>query len=157
MDAFGTLEYHRLSSCQMFSSPRDDIVSNARTRPHCHMTAFVYKMADTSLPTSMVWIINAIRNFDRDLHTNICYCIFVYGIAVFCVLATGLTAPYGRYVNSSAVRGTLNFDARLGWFIQELPAFLVPSLIVYYGECPRFRNLPNSILLLFYFIHYTHR
>ena len=75
----------------------------------------------------------------------------------FCTLAPGFTAPYGRYVNSSALRGQMNFDARIGWLIMELPAFLVPCVIVVCSDCPKIRNLPNSLFLAFFLIHYGQR
>ena len=116
-------------------------------------------MADDNInaTNSIVWIFSAISTFDRDLLTYICYWYFIYGGTVFCVLATGLTAPYGRYVHTSLARGTITLDSRFAWFIQELPALMIPLLIVMYGDCPKFSSLQNKIFLSFYLIHYVHR
>ena len=117
-------------------------------------------MADVKLSTTkdgMAWLLNAVIDFDRDVQTHISYGILVYGVLTFCTLAPGFTAPYGRYVNSSALRGQMNFDARIGWLIMELPAFLVPCVILVCSDCPKIRNLPNILFLAFFLIHYGHR
>ena len=105
----------------------------------------------------MDWLLDAVISFDRELQTYISYGIIIYGLFVFCTFAPGFTAPYGRYVNSSFARGSFNFDARTGWFIQELPAFLVPCVILCLSDHTKLQSLPNKIFISFYLIHYFHR
>ncbi|MBN3320320.1 S5A2 dehydrogenase, partial [Atractosteus spatula] len=61
--------------------------------------------------------------------------------------------PYGRYAVPS--KDTRKIPARVAWFFQELPSFLVPLLLYYaaHGPCTTGRNL----LLLMFCGHYFHR
>lgn len=77
---------------------------------------------------------------------------------------TSLRVPYGRYGNDSGWRGVLAFvkavklPARFAWFLQELPAFVVPLVFVlnvggrYVGELN-----PNIVLLGMFLLHYFNR
>ena len=107
--------------------------------------------------TTIGWIYTAIKSFDIDLLTYICYYYFIYGSAVFCILSTGITAPYGRYVNSSLASGTTTLNANKAWFIMELPALAVPVVLLAFGDCPKLETLPNKIFLACFLVHYMHR
>jgi len=67
-----------------------------------------------------------------------------------------LPAPYVRY--SSSKWGFL-VEARLAWFIQELPSFVVPLLcLLYVDDSVRNGNRRiNYILMSLYLLHYFHR
>ncbi|KAM9857114.1 3-oxo-5-alpha-steroid 4-dehydrogenase 2-like [Aulostomus maculatus] len=64
-------------------------------------------------------------------------------------------APYGRFVTA----GTRCCSARLGWFLQEVPAFLLPLVLLLLPDKPeRGGNRAGMTLLLGTFmVHYFHR
>ena len=64
-----------------------------------------------------------------------------------------ISAPYGRYSASSW--GPL-INARLAWFIQEIPSFLVP-VAIYFVTLDDEENFVGRILLSFFVIHYAYR
>ena len=107
--------------------------------------------------TVIAWISTAIKTFDYTLLTYICYCYFIYGTAVFVILAAGITAPYGRYVTTSLARGSVTLNANVAWFVMELPALATPVILLVYGEWPKLVNLPNKIFLAMFLVHYIHR
>ncbi|XP_022324490.2 3-oxo-5-alpha-steroid 4-dehydrogenase 2-like [Crassostrea virginica] len=65
------------------------------------------------------------------------------------------TAPYGRYVRAG---WGVPVSARLAWFLQELPSFLVP-LLISLGRYNDFQNLHahNNVLIGCFLLHYFHR
>ncbi|CAB1440105.1 unnamed protein product [Pleuronectes platessa] len=62
--------------------------------------------------------------------------------------------PYGRYASS---RYGFPVDARFAWFVQELPAFLVPLCLVLWTSSAKTSLLPNQLLIAMYFCHYVQR
>lgn len=74
----------------------------------------------------------------------------------FCTYIASLKIqmPYGRYTSS-----TYGFpvNAKFAWFVQELPAFLVPFLLLFATSAAKTSLLPNQLLIAMYFCHYTHR
>ncbi|XP_028820437.1 3-oxo-5-alpha-steroid 4-dehydrogenase 1 [Denticeps clupeoides] len=62
--------------------------------------------------------------------------------------------PYGRYASR---RYGFPVDARLAWFVQELPALAVPLCLVLWTSAAKTSRLPNQLLLCMYFCHYTQR
>ncbi|XP_028317799.1 3-oxo-5-alpha-steroid 4-dehydrogenase 1 [Gouania willdenowi] len=62
--------------------------------------------------------------------------------------------PYGRY--SSSKYG-FPVDAKLAWFVQELPAFFVPVCLLLWTSCTQTSALPNQILIAMYMCHYFQR
>ncbi|KAL1255782.1 hypothetical protein QQF64_013843 [Cirrhinus molitorella] len=62
--------------------------------------------------------------------------------------------PYGRYASS---RYGFPVNVKFAWFVQELPAFLVPLNLVLWSPCAKIMHLPNQILLLMFFCHYVQR
>ena len=65
------------------------------------------------------------------------------------------TAPYGRYARAG---WGVPVPARLAWFLQELPSFLVP-LLISLGRYNDFQNLHahNKVLIGCFLLHYFHR
>ena len=74
----------------------------------------------------------------------------IVGAACF-IMLNFIPAPYGRY--SNPVFGYL-INAKLAWFIQEIPAFLVPLLLVLLED---FKSKINALILLCFTIHYAQR
>ncbi|KAM9839032.1 3-oxo-5-alpha-steroid 4-dehydrogenase 1 [Aulostomus maculatus] len=62
--------------------------------------------------------------------------------------------PYGRYASS---KYGFPVGVKFAWFVQELPALLVPVCLVVWTSPGRSALLPNKLLLLMYFCHYVQR
>lgn len=62
--------------------------------------------------------------------------------------------PYGRY---SDRRFGFPVGVRVAWFIQELPALVVPLTLVLWTSAAKTNYLPNQLLLAMYFCHYIQR
>jgi len=69
-----------------------------------------------------------------------------------------LKAEYGRYFRSNSWQNCLcAVDARVAWFVQELPAFVIPCALLFYARKDALGLTPNTILLSLFFLHYSHR
>ncbi|KAK5855378.1 hypothetical protein PBY51_005481 [Eleginops maclovinus] len=62
--------------------------------------------------------------------------------------------PYGRYAPTTA---RFRVDARVAWFVQELPAFLVPFCLIVWTSSAKTSLLPNQLVIAMYICHYTQR
>lgn len=62
--------------------------------------------------------------------------------------------PYGRYSTS---KYGFPVSVRFAWFVQELPAFLVPLCLVFWTSTAKTSRLPNQLLIAMYFCHYVQR
>lgn len=62
--------------------------------------------------------------------------------------------PYGRYASS---KYGFPVNVKLAWFIQELPAVLVPVCLLVCTSGARSSLLPNQLLIAMYFCHYVQR
>jgi hypothetical protein len=79
------------------------------------------------------------------------------GVAVFLVEGLGsIKASYGRYS-----KGGFGLSAPIAWFLQEVPAFLVPLGLLIYNKTKLFdqNNQVNTNFLLcgYFMIHYFNR
>ncbi|XP_038078848.1 3-oxo-5-alpha-steroid 4-dehydrogenase 1-like [Patiria miniata] len=88
---------------------------------------------------------------EDELLDKLAYCFMFLG-AIVSVILQFVGAPYGRYVDS---RFGCFVPGKPAWFIQELPSFLVPSvlLIVSGGQ----RGFINNFLISLMIIHYFQR
>lgn len=69
-----------------------------------------------------------------------------------------LQVEYGRYFKSNSWQNCLSaVDARVAWFVQELPAFVIPCVLLFYARKDALGLTPNTILLLLLVLHYSHR
>ena len=69
-----------------------------------------------------------------------------------------LKAEYGRYFSvTSAQKYGFGVPPRVAWFAQELPAFVVPCILVCYAREDVLGFTANTILLSLLLLHYTHR
>ncbi|XP_069463996.1 3-oxo-5-alpha-steroid 4-dehydrogenase 2 [Ambystoma mexicanum] len=67
----------------------------------------------------------------------------------------GNPATYGKHVDARKGQTYFMVPAKFGWFLQELPSFLVPFLLVLYSPKP---GSAGCLLLLLTFCgHYFHR
>ena len=87
---------------------------------------------------------------EATLVVYMAYTMIVMGFTAFLTLLF-IDAPYGRY--SSAAWGPM-INSKVAWFIQEIPALLVP--LIYLFSYPESANV-NKIMLGFFIIHYVHR
>ncbi|XP_030016864.1 3-oxo-5-alpha-steroid 4-dehydrogenase 2-like [Sphaeramia orbicularis] len=62
-------------------------------------------------------------------------------------------ARYGRYVTNTK----WCCSARLGWFVQEVPAFLLPLLLLLLYEEDNVDRSGRTLLLYTFMLHYFHR
>lgn len=78
------------------------------------------------------------------------------GVA-FLMQQTRTRTPYGRY----GPRGVGCCPARLAWFLQEVPSFLLPLLLLLQPAEPRTEPAPQrsdkTLLLCTFMLHYFHR
>ncbi|XP_041468967.1 3-oxo-5-alpha-steroid 4-dehydrogenase 1-like [Lytechinus variegatus] len=82
------------------------------------------------------------------------YFMMLCGFLAGVVTSSGIPTPYGRYTSPKFGWG---LESRTAWFIQELPAFAVPVLLIVFCNCQYSSSLPNSILVGLFLAHYFQR
>lgn len=91
----------------------------------------------------------------EELFVLDCLAYFMVFMAACCFVTLLFeNVPYGRYSTS---KYGFPVNARVAWFIQELPAFLVPFSLVVWTSSSRTSILPNQLLIAMYFCHYVQR
>ncbi|XP_052439615.1 3-oxo-5-alpha-steroid 4-dehydrogenase 1 isoform X2 [Carassius gibelio] len=92
---------------------------------------------------------------EQEVYVLVClsYLMMVMGFITFVTLLYE-HVPYGRYASS---RYGFPVNVKLAWFVQELPAFLVPLSLVLWRHCAKITHLPNQLLLLMFIFHYLQR
>uniref|UniRef100_A0A8C9ZAC4 3-oxo-5-alpha-steroid 4-dehydrogenase n=1 Tax=Sander lucioperca TaxID=283035 RepID=A0A8C9ZAC4_SANLU len=82
----------------------------------------------------------------------------IAGGALYLLQQTRSHTPYGRYAPPGESRCC---PARLGWFLQEVPAFLLPLLILLYTDAEPGntgdKSTGRTLLLGTFMLHYFHR
>lgn len=69
-----------------------------------------------------------------------------------------LRVEYGRYFSSNSWQNWWSaVNPRVAWFVQELPAFAIPCVLLFYARKDLLGLNPNTILLSLILLHYTHR
>lgn len=71
---------------------------------------------------------------------------------IVCISLFFVNAPYGRYARRGWGR-TIN--PKWGWFIMELPSFLLPYLFFFFS--PRSQDITAFLFLLMWEVHYVQR
>lgn len=91
----------------------------------------------------------------EELYILDCMAYFMIFMAA-CSFVTLLfeNVPYGRYTTS---KYGFPVNVRLAWFVQELPAFVVPLCLVVWTSAAKTSLLPNQLLIAMYFCHYVQR
>lgn len=92
---------------------------------------------------------------DEELYVLKCMAYFMLFMAA-CSFATLLfeNVPYGRYASS---KYGFPVNVKFAWFVQELPAFLVPVCLVVWTSSAKISVLPNQLIIAMYFCHYVQR
>lgn len=78
---------------------------------------------------------------------------FVVGGLLYLLRQMTTHTPYGRYVDTKSPG--IMVPARAGWFIQELPSFLVPVLLILTTES--LPGIGRHLLLWTFCLHYFQR
>ncbi|CAM9823826.1 unnamed protein product [Chrysoparadoxa australica] len=90
-----------------------------------------------------------------------CYAV-VIGSALHSVLGPALglptAAPYGRWMTTK-VFGIESYliNARLAWFVLEMPNLLIAAACWHYGEPACKNSMPNKLMLGMFVLHYINR
>ena len=87
------------------------------------------------------------------------YVMIVLGLLCFHHLTNGNKAPYGRYSKADRVLMNIQFelDARVAWFLQELPSLTVPFYFAMFTNGIQYFNYTNKLILSMFMIHYFQR
>lgn len=104
----------------------------------------------------MDWLLSRLFSSEREeLYVLDCLAYFMVFMAA-CTFVTLLfeNVPYGRYTSS---RYGFPVNVKFAWFVQELPAFLVPLCLVVWTSCAKTTLLSNQLLVAMYFCHYVQR
>ncbi|XP_048849673.1 3-oxo-5-alpha-steroid 4-dehydrogenase 1-like isoform X2 [Brienomyrus brachyistius] len=62
--------------------------------------------------------------------------------------------PYGRYASR---KYGFPVGAKLAWFVQEMPALLIPLCLLLGTSGSKLGHLPNRLLIIMFVCHYTQR
>uniref|UniRef100_A0A3Q4BZF5 3-oxo-5alpha-steroid 4-dehydrogenase (NADP(+)) n=1 Tax=Mola mola TaxID=94237 RepID=A0A3Q4BZF5_MOLML len=91
----------------------------------------------------------------QELHILNCMAYFMMVMAACSFVALLFDkVPYGRYASS---KYGFPVNVRFAWFVQELPAFLVPLCLVIWTSCAKTSLPPNQLLIAMFFCHYVQR
>uniref|UniRef100_A0A3B1IQJ8 3-oxo-5-alpha-steroid 4-dehydrogenase n=1 Tax=Astyanax mexicanus TaxID=7994 RepID=A0A3B1IQJ8_ASTMX len=92
---------------------------------------------------------------EEELYILDCLSYFMIFMAVLTFLTLLFeNVPYGRY---SDRKYGFPVSVRVAWFIQELPALVVPLALVFWTASSKTGHLPNQLLIAMYFCHYVQR
>ena len=87
----------------------------------------------------------------------LCTALNITGVFV-ALLLQFLKAEYGRYFNkTSQTKWGLGMNAKLAWFVQELPMFVLPLFFLFKSYNAYQAVNPNNVLICFILIHYFRR
>ncbi|KAM9317233.1 3-oxo-5-alpha-steroid 4-dehydrogenase 2 [Gastrophryne carolinensis] len=90
----------------------------------------------------------------QDLDFYLSTFLFIIGL-LFLLKQVTEPAAYGKHVSKTANQTSILISAKCGWFIQELPSFIVPSLVILYNK--RCDSVGCKMLLVMFCGHYFHR
>lgn len=113
----------------------------------------VYVIIDMGMMELVSKVTVAVIDMDISLLNNICYSYLGFSLVVFLVLVAGITAPYGRYTRNG---WGIFINAKVAWFLQELPSFAIPLILICTGSST-IKAVPNVIFITLFLIHYVHR
>lgn len=103
-------------------------------------------------------IVNLVHDLNELQLINIASIVMIVTAVVVAFCLIFLKAEYGRYFSaSSSQKYGFGVNPKIAWFVQELPAFVVPCVLLFFARKDVFGLTPNALLLLLYLSHYTHR
>lgn len=105
-----------------------------------------------------------LRGGDAALLEGLCWFLLGVGALVATLQCLNVRVPYGRYGNSGGqflstlLLTDVKMPAKLGWFLMELPSFVVPLyLILDVGGEHIGKVNPNIVFLGMFLLHYFNR
>ena len=106
----------------------------------------------------MASLLTFVQDFDELQLIHITSKVIMFTGVIVAVCLTFLKAEYGRYfcANSSQKYG-FGVKPSVAWFVQELPAFVIPCALLFYARKDFYGFTPNALLLSLLLFHYTHR
>ena len=99
-----------------------------------------------------------LNNEVKILHCCAAIMILV-GLIVYCILLY-IPATYGRYSNANSTFLFHGIPARVAWFFQELPSFLVAMVLIFivqFGILPGSYTMLQLLVLGCFVFHYFQR
>ena len=106
----------------------------------------------------MADLFSFLQGLDELNLINITSMVMMFTALIVVVCLIFLKAEYGRYFSANSTQKYgFGVNARVAWFVQELPAFVVPCVLVCYARKDIFGLTPNIFLLSLLLLHYTHR
>ncbi|XP_072171051.1 3-oxo-5-alpha-steroid 4-dehydrogenase 1-like [Diadema setosum] len=99
-------------------------------------------------------IISVVGGDERHFLDILAYVMIACGVMTLINQMSGVRVPYGRYANPKFGWGV---ESRTAWFIQELPSFAVPVLLILLSQGQYRTAMPNLLLIGFYILHYFQR
>lgn len=76
----------------------------------------------------------------------------IYGI---CTFLTPIDIPYGKH---AARWAGFDVPVKFAWFVQELPSFLIPVILVYSeAQNEPIQSISNKVLVGMFILHYFQR
>ena len=88
----------------------------------------------------------------------IMWTLILIAVALIILYLVQFNIPYGRYNSTRINLCDISVDAKLGWFIQELPSLILPLyLLLNVGGDQVGDFNPNIILLSMFVMHYVQR
>ena len=99
-----------------------------------------------------------LRDFDELQFIYLLSNVIIINGFIVVVALVFLDAEYGRYFTSNSTkRYGFGVSARVAWFVQEFPAFLLPCVLLVYARKDIIGFTPNLLLLALYLVHYIQR
>jgi len=98
------------------------------------------------------WIIKLLT-MDKHIFHYIAYVFLICGILIVLVNNFKKPATYGKFYEKSQ----WHLNPRLAWFIQELPSFVIPVLLVLFSDSVHIHQLPNKVMMGCFILHYIQR
>ena len=127
------------------------------------LTVYYYTTACSCLSIKMDTMALLLeRGLSSDLEASLIRILtFVMFVFSLMLLAEGSEAPYGRYARQYKGGCSYPLNARVGWFVQEIPAFVMPilCLLLVNVETSKVHNglTVNRVLLGGLIAHYINR
>ncbi|CAH2249827.1 3-oxo-5-alpha-steroid 4-dehydrogenase 2-like [Pelobates cultripes] len=91
----------------------------------------------------------------EDLDFYLSAVLFISGV-LYLIRQLALPAPYGKHVENDKKHRYIMVPAKYAWFIQEVPSFLVPVLVILHSQ-QKWGTLSCMMLLFMFCGHYFHR
>lgn len=99
-------------------------------------------------------VVQKIGGDDLKLVESIGWCILALGGLLVVIHCFNVAIPYGKHSKNWG----LKIPARMGWFVMEMPSFVLPLYLVFnVGGAHVGKINPNVVLLGMFILHYFNR